>query len=101
MASLHYDISVRLEPENPVPGGWVDVVAELRNVAGEIRSVQVSIAEHDYFLMLQPRGENTFTTRAFVPWEADPGQYVATVWGVSTSGDPGPRLRVPVHVKAR
>ncbi|MGI6610796.1 MAG: hypothetical protein ACOX4G_09840 [Limnochordia bacterium] len=101
MASLHYDISVRIEPENPVPGGWVDVVAELRNVTGEIRSVQVSIAEHDYFLTLQPRGENTFTTRAFVPWEADPGQYVATVWGVSTSGDPGPRLRVPVHVKAR
>lgn len=101
MAGLHYEMSVRIEPENPVPGGWVDVVAELKNITGEIRNVQASIADYDFFVTLQPRGEGLFTTRAFVPWETDPGQYVATVWGVSTSGDPGPRLQMPILVKPR
>lgn len=101
MASLSYDMSVRLEPESPVIGEWVEVVAELANVTEAIRSVQASIAEYDVFLSLQPRGDGVFGTRAFVPWEADPGQYVATVWAVSASGTAGPRLRVPVQVKAR
>ncbi|MGI6082988.1 MAG: hypothetical protein ACOYEP_08975 [Limnochordia bacterium] len=99
--ALSYDIGLRLDPENPIPGGWVDVVAELTNVTGEVRNVKASIVGYDYYLTLQPSGENRFSARAFVPWEADPGEYQVSVWGVSPSGESGPRSQISVSVKPR
>ena len=99
--ALSYDISVRLDPEYPVPGGWVDVVAELTNVTGEVRYVQASVVGWDFYLTLQRSGDNRFTARVHVPWETDPGVYQVSVWGVSFSRESGPRSQISVTVKPR
>lgn len=99
MAALHYQLEVELTPSNPVAGQWVDVVARLSDCTGDIETLYASVPEYGFTATLRRSDDHTFGARVFVPWEANPGRYMVSVWGVNAAGEAGPRIQVPVMVK--
>jgi hypothetical protein len=101
MAAVDYDLQVSFNPENPVPGEWVETTVNLSRVSGAVENLYAAVVGYGISVTFNRSGENTFTARTFVPWEADPGRYVVTFWGADADGKAGPRVDIPVTIKAR
>jgi hypothetical protein len=100
LTTFDYGLTVKITPEVPKAGQPVEVTVEISNATVNVEYVQASVAEYGLTVRLLRSTDNTFTARAYVPWEAEPGRYLVTFWGVNMSGQSGPHIEFPVTVQS-
>lgn len=98
MAEFSYDLSVTLDPPKAAPGALVTATVKASNVKGEIKAVYAMINPYGYSEVLPKTGDDTYSIKVTVPYDAPPGTYQVSFFARDASGNRGKDVVVPFTV---